>query len=122
MLARCFTPNTAFFKNYGALGITVCARWRGPDGFPNFIADMGKRPRGKSLDRENPFGNYEPSNCRWATNKVQANNKRAQYAALHPDAPEVIAGLKLEEELAEKAFHGTMDDGKDIGAFGPQGF
>jgi len=54
----------------------VCARWRGEHGFENFLADLGARPRGKTIDRKNVDGNYEPGNCRWATNKMQANNKR----------------------------------------------
>jgi hypothetical protein len=122
MLYRCTNPKAACYKNYGALGITVCDRWRGPDGLANFIADMGPRPREKTLDRKNPFLGYSPDNCQWATDKQQGNNRREHYAKLHPDDPSVIAGLKLEAELAEKAFHATMDDGKDLGAFTSQGF
>lgn len=122
MLQRCSNPNATGYNNYGALGITVCDRWQRPDGFENFLTDMGKRPRGKSLDRKNPFLGYSPDNCQWATDKQQMNNLRCHYAALHPDAPEVIAGLALDAELADKAFHATLDDGKDLGTFGSQGF
>ncbi len=55
------------------IGITVCERWKG---FENFLADMGERPVDRTLDRENPFGHYEPKNCRWATRQEQADNKR----------------------------------------------
>jgi len=79
MLQRCFNPKDKGWLDYGNKGVTVCGRWCGPDGFSNFLADMGNRPRGKSLDRINPFGNYEPGNCRWATRKVQANNQRRHY-------------------------------------------
>lgn len=76
MRKRCNTPGCSAYKHYGALGVLVCERW---DIFDNFVADMGPRPAGLTLDRINPFGNYEPSNCRWATRAVQANNKRKQF-------------------------------------------
>jgi len=74
MLNRCFNENNHSYKNYGARGITVCARWKD---FANFLADMGPKPVGKSLDRINNDGNYEPSNCHWATPIQQGNNTRA---------------------------------------------
>ena len=76
MLTRCDNPNFAKYKYYGGRGITVCARWRGPHGFENYLADMGPRPRGKSIDRRDANGHYEPSNCRWATKLTQGRNKR----------------------------------------------
>lgn len=75
MLQRCLNPNYHSFHRYGGRGVTVCSRWK--KSFANFLADMGhkKSPR-LTLDRfPDPNGNYEPSNCRWATWKQQAENK-----------------------------------------------
>lgn len=77
MISRCTDKNSTSYKNYGGRGITVCDRWLGKEGFTNFVADMSPRPSKKhSLDRIDINGNYEPSNCKWATAKQQANNRR----------------------------------------------
>jgi len=73
MLRRCRNPNDAAFHDYGGRGIRITERWRK---FENFYADMGEPPPGLSLDRINNDGNYEPSNCRWATQSEQVNNRR----------------------------------------------
>ena len=73
MRQRCNNPKNPKYKDYGGRGITVCKRW---DNFSNFMTDMGERPEGNSIDRKNVNGNYEPSNCRWATAKQQRANQR----------------------------------------------
>jgi hypothetical protein len=76
MIQRCTNPKHHAWKDYGGRGITVCERWQGGHGLENFIADMGARPIGTTLDREEVNGNYEPGNCRWATTLEQNNNRR----------------------------------------------
>jgi|ERR1700722_2476405 len=74
MRARCLDSTNEHFNDYGGRGISICERW--VCSFDNFLADMGERPKGMTLDRVITEGDYTPTNCRWATAKQQARNRR----------------------------------------------
>ena len=76
MRQRCLNPNNDKWRWYGGRGISICREW---DKFEVFWADMGDRPEGKTIDRIDSDGNYEKSNCRWATPTEQATTNRGVF-------------------------------------------
>lgn len=74
IVQRCYNPKANHYEDYGGRGITMCDRWR--TSFQHFYQDMGPRPEGMTVERENNNGNYEPGNCKWATMEEQHINTR----------------------------------------------
>ena len=118
MKERVTNVNHKDYNHYGGRSITVCARWLGKEGFSNFFADMGIRPEGMSIDRSDVNGNYEPSNCKWATIFEQVSNARSNivvhfngedmtasaFARLHGITPSALyARMKQHNLPPEKA-------------------
>jgi hypothetical protein len=97
MVARCHVKSTPAYADYGARGIIVCDRWRVKgQGFANFVADMGPRPDKHTIERIDNDGNYEPSNCRWATRKEQQRNRRVTLYVTIEGVKYLVAALAEE--------------------------
>ena len=90
MWRRCTDPSSVAWGRYGGRGISVCEAWRD---LGTFMADMGEPPSGRTLDRIDPDGNYEPGNCRWATPKEQAANKSRCKVVREIEAEQIEAWM-----------------------------
>lgn len=104
MRARCYNPNNDNYHDYGGRGVVVYAEWLGKGGFLRWLAHMGQRLPGTTIDRfPNPDGNYEPGNVRWATTREQANNKRNTIHVEHKGKKQAIADWCRELGLPREA-------------------
>lgn len=111
MFTRCESPSFRSWMRYGGRGITVCDRWHS---FVNFLADMGERPDGTSLDRINNDGNYEPGNCRWATILTQANNNSRSHRLTFSGRSGTIAEFAREFGLPKETLYGRLMRGWSV--------
>jgi hypothetical protein len=105
MITRCVNPANHAWQYYGGRGIKVCERWMK---FENFLADMGPRPAGLSLERENNDGNYEPGNCKWATDDEQANNNRHNRWITHNGETLTLSAWAERLGILRSSLHGRI--------------
>ncbi len=107
MKHRCYNPNNPNFHNYGGRGISVCHQWM--DSFDIFKRDMGDRPSDShSLDRINSNGNYEPSNCRWATSLEQVRGRRVTLYIYFEGELMLLTEAAKSTGINYTAFHGRQ--------------
>ncbi len=99
MVSRCQNEKHRAFKHYGARGIAVCDRWLK---FENFLADMGEKPVGLSIERVDNNRGYEPSNCRWATMTEQARNRRNNVRYAYDGSMLTVAELSAQTGIDEQ--------------------
>lgn len=111
MNGRCHSQESQAYKYYGDRGIEVCQQWRSPNGFAQFLADMGDPGPGKSIDRINNDGNYEPGNVRWVTQKEQTRNTRRNRLITFEDQTMCIADWSVKTGLSPQCITHRIDVG-----------
>ena len=116
MVQRCTQEGEPQFSDYGGRGITICDRWLHGDGtrggFECFLADMGERPQGHSLDRfPDVNGNYEPGNCRWASRTQQSRNRRDTLFLTHAGETRPLVEWAERQGLPMSRVHGRLHNG-----------
>lgn len=112
MIWRCNNKARKDWPHYGGRGINVCERWA--DSFPNFLSDMGVKPKGSSLGRIDNEGNYEPSNCRWESNTEQARNKRTTRWLTYAGKTQAMSAWAEELGLSSYALNARMKCGWSV--------
>ena len=110
MIARCHIKSATGYSNYGGRGIVVCERWR--TSFAAFMADMGTCPSGHSIERKDVDGNYEPSNCIWATKSSQSRNTRVNRRVGYAGNVPLVDAVKT-SSLSYDAVRARLNRGWD---------
>lgn len=112
MIQRCSNPNTGEYQYYGARGISVCNRWR--DSFEDFIADMGERPHGMTIERKDNSGNYEPGNCIWVFHETQMNNMNSNRILEFKGREQTIARWAREVGIKQTTLYMRINAGWSV--------
>jgi len=112
MRKRCYSPENPSYQHYGGRGITVCEQWQK---FKNFFADMGRRPgAGYSLERVDVNGNYEPSNCKWATIAEQNRNRRDNWIIEYDGRRQTLSLWAAEMGIGRATIAWRLKNGWDV--------
>ena len=112
MRTRCENVSYKEFNLYGGRGIKVCDRW---SNYENFLADMGERPDGLSIERKDVNGDYSPDNCIWANNEIQANNKRNSVLLDYQGKVQTVAQWARELGILDKTIYFRLSKGWSTG-------
>ena len=110
---RCNNPNNKRYKNYGARGIKFCNEWEDFTNFYNWAKENGYK-KGLTIDRIDNNGNYEPSNCRWITNKEQQNNKRNNHLITYNNETLTVTQWAEKYNINVYTFRNRISKGWDI--------
>lgn len=108
MKQRCENPNHKSYANYGGVGVTVCERWHE---FLAFLADMGERPAGTTLDRIDNNKGYQPGNCRWITPLEQGNNRRNNIKLTLHGVTDTLGNWSRKTGIGQKTIMYRMKNG-----------
>ena len=114
MKQRCNNPNNTRYSAYGARGISVCQRWL--HSFANFLADMGERPAGLTLDRIDTNGDYTPDNCVWSDERTQLRNRRTMYESScisQRSSGKYRVRIALQEGVRHQRQFDTLEEAED---------
>lgn len=110
MKARCSSPKNKDYKYYGAKGVKVCEDWNDYDTFKKWALDNGYQEN-LTIDRIDTNGNYEPSNCRWTTRKVQANNTTRNHYVTHNGVTKTISEWAEELKVSQRTIYYRIQNG-----------